>query len=1136
MNSTKKANPNATDAREAVLRGPNRPAINLGLEFSPEQLGRIPEELRQQARWLSWVWIKKAEGENGHRWAKLPQRLTRKGFVAGYSFHDESHTATLLPLDELAKKLVKADPDGSSLGLMFSPHQDGQGRSWVAIDIDGFTFDRPEELPEPLRAAYVAGAGYWCNSPSGHGLRIVGYVNDGRPVRGGTTTDGIGAELKIAGCPTITTDSRIDTATLNITTFWRVFEGRLPDKPKRREYQPAESDPMDNDSEWMGHLTKAAESYVLKMEEAVEGSRGHDSLFRVCCRIAGGFGLRGDEGFDLAALFNQQRSQPPFSEADLLHKWNNALRATEGEAATLREKPLATFKKLQARKTKRAAAKFAGYTTSEAPREDAGAELRGCPFASPAGASGQPESPDDSTPNAGHDEPSESMDGPKERGSAGDEQGGEQAHAKRAMDGRWIILHNEDRHDQMLDQLARHLANQPEQKVFQRNGRAHVVVDVDVPIRFRHPDTGEVITRGVVRKGICPAERGHLMPIVAKAVAFRRMKVSEDGEKVQRAVGIPGGLLNSLQNSPAGLPPLRGLLFGPVYDQETDTVLNSTGYHPGIGMVQTGEVPGLRVPDRVTQEDAWAAAERVLHPFRFFPWPKGHDVSGCVHRGRLLMALLTAVQRWSFFQCPLMILRGKSAGTGKTTVASAISEIAHGAAPRLMPWVKGQNAGEELRKRIIGLLDAGEQYAVFDNLPIGHTVDEEALCALATSPKMLDRMMGRNDGGAQVGGENRLFLVLTGNNIQPANDAAERFLVIDFDAPAENRRKLPVSAFGDVGELVDHVRAHRSDLLADLLTILRGYQQAGRPDVGITPWGSFSDWVDKCGKPAVWALGYDPLISLHDEWTENSTEGAGLIHLADEWVRHYPGQAFTAKDLLTICTPANLTDHRKPGLGYNPDFGDALASACDADDVLRLGSRWVGRRLKAFAGKPAKRGQPRVAGRRIDLGDAGAWCLMVGVDRAENQALFTIEPFETERNGPKDHHQAAHSDPENSFRNTGTPEHVPSGEFLNGVCTQKSEGIGPDGVLQNVGTYPVKKSGVAKSSRCSGVPAEQELIDRLDHLTTEPVPVETLLDAWKLAGLPVLWLVQNIPIYCTETPNGLLSNAVAEARRTGGKA
>lgn len=1125
MNDTNSATPTST-LRESVLRADDRPPINLGQGFTPEELEKIPAELRDQPRWLSWNWIRKTAADGGQRWTKLPQRPTAKGMVPGYSFHDASHVAGLLTADGLAKKLRKADPDGSSLGLAFSPHLDDQGRAWVAIDVDGFTFDTVDDLPEPLKAAYIAGAGYWCDSPSGHGLRVIGYVMDGKPVKGGTTIEGIEAELKVGGCPTVTTGSRLDTSTLNITVFWRVLESRLPRKPVRATSTPVDADPMDNDSEWMGHLIKAAESYILKMEEAVEGSRGHDAFFRVCCRIAGGFGLRGQEGEQLAELFNQQRCLPPFGEAEFSHKWNNALRATEGEEPALRAKPLATFKKLQARKSKRAEARFTGYTTDD---DGVGSEPQGTRTDGPKSPAGEGRGQAAQTHSTTPDDAYEPTQGPQECEFGAESEDGEQAHAKRAKDGRWIIVQNDDRHDIMLASLARHLANQPEQTVFQRNGRAHVVVDVEVPIRFRHPDTGDTITRGSTRKGICPAERGHLMPIVAKAVAFRRIKVAENGEKKQRAVGIPAGLLVSLQNTPAGLSPLRGLLFGPVYDQETDTVLNSSGYHPGIGMVQTGEVPGLRVPEKVSQADAQAAAERVLHPFRFFPWPKGMDGAGCIHRGRLLMALLTAVQRWSFFQCPLLILRGKSAGTGKTTVASAISEIAHGSAPRLMPWVKGQHAGEELRKRIVSLLDAGEQYAVFDNLPIGHTVDEEVLCSLATSNKMLDRMLGRSDGAAQVGGENRLLLVLTGNNIQPANDAAERFLTIDFDAPAENRRKLPLSAFGDVGELVDYVRAHRTELLADLITILRGYQQAGRPEVQVTPWGSFSDWMDKCGRPAVWALGYDPLVALHDEWTDGSTEGAGLTHLAGEWVRNYPGQAFTAKDLLTICTPPNQTDHRKAGLGYNPEFADALASACDADDVLRLGSRWVGRRLKAFAGKAAKRGQPRVAGRRIDLGDAGAWCLMVGVDRAENQAMFTVEPFESERDGPKDCRNAANSDPDVSFRKTGTPEHVVSQEILNGGWHQKSG----NGNWQKEGTDPDTELAGEKMFRCSVLPAEQELIDRLDHLTTEPMPLQSLRGEWIKAGLPVSWLVQNIPVYCIETPAGLLSRAVSEAKQRG---
>jgi len=56
----------------------------------------------------------------------------------------------------------------------------------------------------------------------------------------------------------------------------------------------------------------------------------------------------------------------------------------------------------------------------------------------------------------------------------------------------------------------------------------------------------------------------------------------------------------------------------------------------------------------------------------------------------------------------------------------------------------------------------------------------------------------------------------------------------------------------------EHVREHRQEYLRAVLTILRGYEVAGRPDQGLVSWGSFEAWSELVRNAIVWAGGADP--------------------------------------------------------------------------------------------------------------------------------------------------------------------------------------------------------------------------------------------------------------------------------------
>jgi len=70
-------------------------------------------------------------------------------------------------------------------------------------------------------------------------------------------------------------------------------------------------------------ILNRAEKYIAKMPAAVSGNGGHDQTFAVACTLVHGFGLSVEEALPIITRYNE-RCQPPWAEAELLHKLHDA--------------------------------------------------------------------------------------------------------------------------------------------------------------------------------------------------------------------------------------------------------------------------------------------------------------------------------------------------------------------------------------------------------------------------------------------------------------------------------------------------------------------------------------------------------------------------------------------------------------------------------------------------------------------------------------------------------------------------------------------------------------------------------------------------------------------------------------------
>jgi putative DNA primase/helicase len=272
----------------------------------------------------------------------------------------------------------------------------------------------------------------------------------------------------------------------------------------------------------------------------------------------------------------------------------------------------------------------------------------------------------------------------------------------------------------------------------------------------------------------------------------------------------------------------------PGYDSSTAIYYQPTVEFPSI----------LAAP---TRDDALHALNRLWEPFAEFPFSTPYSAAA------LLAHVITSVVRPSFGTCPIFVYNATIAATGKTLLASLPSLIATGVEPALSPYTEK----EELRKVLFASLLAGDAALTLDNVPNGTKVRAPALALFATSSVYSDRVLGVSETRKLP---NRCTVTLTGNNITPMSDLARRSLVVRLDVNAESARGRKFR--------IKHPRRfvveRRAQFIVDVLTIVRAYALAGRPEVA-HPLESFEDWSAIARDPLIWLGVADAVATQQDE-------------------------------------------------------------------------------------------------------------------------------------------------------------------------------------------------------------------------------------------------------------------------------
>jgi hypothetical protein len=176
---------------------------------------------------------------------------------------------------------------------------------------------------------------------------------------------------------------------------------------------------------------------------------------------------------------------------------------------------------------------------------------------------------------------------------------------------------------------------------------------------------------------------------------------------------------------------------------------------------------------------------------------------------------------------------------------------------------------------------------VIDN--VERDIFGDALCSILTQTTYKDRILGEN---TVVSVPTNAMFIATGNNLTFRGDMLTRALLVRIDPQCERPEERQFT-----GDLRQHVRALRGELVSAILTILRAYHVAGRPAQDLKPFGRFEQWSDLVRSALVWVGEADP-CQTREEIEVEDPERRGLETLLEAWFAAYADEPLTIAEVL----------------------------------------------------------------------------------------------------------------------------------------------------------------------------------------------------------------------------------------------
>ncbi|GER88885.1 hypothetical protein KDW_30470 [Dictyobacter vulcani] len=371
-------------------------------------------------------------------------------------------------------------------------------------------------------------------------------------------------------------------------------------------------------------------------------------------------------------------------------------------------------------------------------------------------------------------------------------------------------------------------------------------------------------------------------------------------------------------------PALDGIVEFPVLRPD-GTLLTTPGYDE-MTQLYYSPVPSLYVPsiaEHPTDEDVVNALTLIDEAIGQFPYENQAS------QANTIALLLTPLIRQAIGgHVPLALIDATRPGTGKSLLAETVAMIATGRKATMMTAPYGD---DEWRKLILSTLGEGATIITIDN--IKGRLQSASLDAALTSFTYGGRILGESRNAAYP---QRATWMATGNNMQIGGDLPRRCYWIRMDA----RTAKPWTRGGFKHDLETWVPAHRGELIAALLTLIRAWYDAGQPPAQVPKtMGSFESWVKTVGGilERCFVEGFlENTQALQQD--DDALQWSAFLHA---WQAHYKQDqilsAILARDIITgsIC---DSDDDKKETLAalYNA-LPDDLTDIKKGDFKRRLG-------------------------------------------------------------------------------------------------------------------------------------------------------------------------------------------------------
>jgi hypothetical protein len=446
------------------------------------------------------------------------------------------------------------------------------------------------------------------------------------------------------------------------------------------------------------------------------------------------------------------------------------------------------------------------------------------------------------------------------------------------------------------------------------------------------------VERGI-RRPVAPRIDPLPQPILRERLAERaewvRLRETKDGIE-ERPAHPPAWSVSAvhLRTTYPGVRHLEAIVDHPVLRPD-GTILCQPGYDAQTGLIFEADADLSEVVAGMNGMDPRAARDVLLEAVVDFPFDRPE------HRSAWLAALLTPLARFAFCgPAPLFLADANVPGAGKGLLLHLVVKILRDSEFTVCTYTQDE---DELRKRIFSLALAGERLVLFDNLE-GH-FGCATLDAALTATSFSDRVLGVS---RTASAPLLMTWYATGNNVAVGADTARRICHLRLESPEE--RPEEKRGFRHP-KLLAWASQNRPRLLAAALAILRGYCEAGRPDMNLAAWGSFEGWSALVRSAVVWSGLPDPGLTrlLLQERSDTVVECMGAILAC--WERMDPSRSgLTAADVVQQLYPRQTKDAATPP-AWHGDFRAALESLLGRPDGRALGNKLRSYRRRLFKGR-----------------------------------------------------------------------------------------------------------------------------------------------------------------------------------------